>query len=39
MREIRFGNSNFVILDKYSFCRATSLNLDRYDSVELFVEL
>ena len=23
MREIRLGNSNFVILDRYSFCRAT----------------
>ena len=39
MREIISGNSNFVILDRYSFCRATSLKLDRYDSVELFVEL
>ena len=30
MFEIRFGNLNFVILDRYSFCRASALNLDRY---------
>ena len=35
MREIRLGNSNFVILDRYSFYRALTLILDRHDSVEL----
>ena len=39
MREIRFGNSNFVILDKFSFCRASTLNLNRKDSVETSVKL
>ena len=37
--EIRFGNSNFVTLDRYSFCRASTLILDRNDSIETFVEL
>ena len=31
MREIRSRNLNFVILDRYSFYRASALNLDRYD--------
>ena len=39
MREIIFENSNFVILNRYNFCRASTLILDRYDSVETFVEL
>ena len=39
MCEIRSGNYDFVILDKYSFYRASTLILDRYDSVETFVEL
>ena len=38
MREIRFENSNFVILDRYNFCQALTLNLDRYAFVEIFVE-
>ena len=28
--KIKFGNSDFVDLDKFSFCRASFLNLDRY---------
>ena len=39
MREIKSKNSNFVILDRYNFCRASTLNLDRKDSVETSVEL
>ena len=39
MRVIRFEKSNFVILDRYSLCRASTLNLDRKDLVETFVEL
>ena len=39
MCEIKSGNSNFVILDKYNFCQASTLILDRYDSVETSVEL
>ena len=39
MRVIRFGKSDFVILDKYSFCQASTLNLDKNDSVETSVEL
>ena len=35
MREIRSGNSNFVILDRFIFCRASTLNLDRKGFVEL----
>ena len=38
MREIRSENSNFVILNKYSFCRASTLILDRYDSFDLSIE-
>ena len=38
MCEIRSGNSNFVILDRFSFCRASTLNLERKDSIETFVE-
>ena len=38
MREIRSGNSNFVILDRFSFCRASTLNLDRKDSIEISIE-
>ena len=35
MREIRSKNSNFVILARYSYCQASTLNLNRYDSIEL----
>ena len=38
MREIRLGNSNFVILDRYSFYRASTLNLDRKGFVKIHVE-
>ena len=38
MRGIRFGNSNFAILDRYSFCQASTLNLDRKDYVKIAVE-
>ena len=34
MHEVKYGNSNFVILDRYSCCRASTLNLDKYDYVE-----
>ena len=36
--EIRSRNSNFVILDKFNFCRASTLNLDKKDSIETSVE-
>ena len=39
MREIISENSYFVILDKFNFCQASTLNLDRKASVETFVEL
>ena len=39
MREIRSGNSNFIILDRFSFCRASTLNLDRKDSVKISIKL
>ena len=39
MRVIRFEKLDFVILDRYSLCRASTLNLDRNDSVETSVEL
>ena len=35
MHEIKSENSNFVILNRYNFCRASALNLDRSDSIEL----
>ena len=38
MCEIRSGNSNFVILDRYSFCQASTLNLDRKDYVKTAIE-
>ena len=38
MREIISRNSNFIILDRYSFCQASTLNLDRKDSIEISVE-
>ena len=38
MREIKSGNFSFIILDKYNYCRASTLNFDRYDSVEISVE-
>jgi len=39
MREIRSRNSNFVILNKYNFCQALTLILDRYDSIKTSVKL
>ena len=39
MNEISSGNFDFVILDRCSYCLASTLNLDRYDSVEISVEL
>ena len=43
MRENKFGNLNFVILDKYNFCQAAIehqlLNLNRNESVKISVEL
>ena len=39
MRVIRSGKPDFIILDKYSLCRASAIILDRKDSVETFVEL
>ena len=39
MHLIRLGKTGFVILDRYSFCRASTLNLDRCLSVEIAVEL
>ena len=38
MREIKFENFSFVILDRHSCCRASTLTLNRYDSIEIFVE-
>ena len=35
MRVIRFGKPNFVIIDRYNFCIALAVILDRKDSVEL----
>ena len=37
MYEIRSGISNFVILNRFSFCRASTLNLDRKDSVKVLI--
>ena len=39
MRIIRFGKPDFVILDRYSLCRASAVILNRKDSVETSVEL
>jgi len=39
MREIRSRNSNFVIIDKFNFCRALTLNLNKKDFVKISVEL
>ena len=39
MHVIRSEKFDFVILDRYSFCRAYTLNLNRKDSVETSVEL
>ena len=39
IRVIRSEKSDFVILDRYSLCRALAVILDRKDSVETFVEL
>ena len=39
MRVIRSEKSDFVILNRYDLCRASTLNLDRKDSVETSVEL
>ena len=38
IRKIKSRNSNFIILDRFSFYQASTLNLDRKDSVETFVE-
>ena len=38
VREMKSGNSNFIILDRFSFCQASTLNLDRKAFVEIFVE-
>ena len=35
MCEIKSGNSNFIILDRFSFCRTSTLNRDRKNSVKL----
>ena len=35
MRVIRSGKLDFVILDRYSLCRASTIILDRKDPVEL----
>ena len=39
MRVIRFGKSNFVVLDRYNLCQVSTLNLDRSLSVKIVVEL
>ena len=39
MHVIRSEKSDFVILDRFNFCRASTLNLDRKASVETSVEL
>ena len=39
MCEINSENSDFVILDRFIFYRALTLILDRYNSIETFVEL
>ena len=39
MNEISSENFDFAILDRYSCCRALTLNLDIYDFVEISVEL
>ena len=39
MRDIRSEIFNFVILDRFSFCRASTLNLNRKGSFEISVEL
>ena len=38
MRVIKFGIFNFVILDRYSLCRASILNHDRSLSIKTIVE-
>jgi len=35
MHVIKSKKSDFVILDKYRLCRASALNLNRKDSIEL----
>ena len=39
MRVIRFEKSDFVILDRYSLCRVSTLNLDRNDYIKTSTEL
>ena len=39
MHIIRFEKSDFIILNTYSLCRASTLNLDRKNSVETSIEL
>ena len=38
MRVIKFGIFDFVILDRYSLCRASILNLDRSLSIKTIVK-
>ena len=39
MRVIKSKKFDFVILDKYNLCQASTLNLDRSISIEIVVEL
>ena len=39
MRVIKSGKLDFIILDRYNFCRASTILLDRKDFVETFVGL
>ena len=39
MRVIRSGKPDFVILDRYSLCRASIVIFDRKDSVKTSIEL
>ena len=38
MHVIRFEKYDFVILDRYNLCRASTVILDRNDSIETSVE-
>ena len=39
MRVIRSEKLDFVILDRYNFCRASTVILNRKDFVETYVEI
>ena len=39
MHVIRSGKPNFVILNRYNFCRASAVNLDKKDFVKTSIEI